>query len=512
VTSAALPAAGARARVTRLIPRAGAICLAAIGIGLLAQLLFFDTGIGLNLPLAVAATLAVAWLVPERPSRWPPLRDAWLPLAAIGLAVFAAVRDDHSLIALDIMGSALLTALALASFGAMPVLLQPLGGLVGLAWRGATYALVGVAGALLTLRETLPWRHRTTDLAVPAAVLRGMLLALPLVLIFVALFAGADAVFNKMLGDLFDWDLDLGTAPGRLTMAMIVAWVVGGLLVFVTLGREDERAQAGTGSRRIGLGTTEALTLLVALDLLFGLFVVLQATYLFGGRSTLEAAGLTYAEYARQGFFQLLAVAMAVGALVLGLEATIRQRSRAYIGALLVLVACTLVVLASAYLRLRLYQEAFGWSELRFYVLVAILWLAVGALGAAACILLDRTRWLPSGLLCLAVAFGLAINLIGPARYVAEQNIARARVQAPAASDEHALDIWYLSGLGDDALGVVAANFPWAIPANVRDEARQILAFRAHEFAYDPHADDWQAWNLSRERLRAQLSGGGSLR
>jgi hypothetical protein len=282
--------------------------------------------------------------------------------------------------------------------------------------------------------------------------------------------------------------------------------------VFVSVGREAEKANAKGPTSRIGLGTTEAVTLLVALDLLFGLFVLLQATYLFGGRGTLAASGLTYAEYARRGFFELLAVALVVGALVLALEATVRRRSRAYIAALLMLVACTLVVLASAFLRLRLYQAAFGWSELRFYVLAAILWLGLGALGAALGILTDRTRWLPTGLLCLTVAFGLGINIVGPARFVAEQNIARAQSQGPITSGDHVLDVEYLSQLGDDALALVAANMPFGIPATARDQAREVVALRAREMRFDRHADDWQAWNLSRERLRAQLSGDGSLR
>jgi Domain of unknown function (DUF4153) len=510
VTSAAISASRDQARATRLIPRAGAICLAAVGVGFLVQLLFFDTGLGLNLPMAVATILAVVWFVPERPTRWPALRDAWLPLAAIALASFAAIRDDHSLVALDVLGSVVLSAMALASFGAMSVLMRPLGGLIGLAGRGMTYALAGAAAAMLTVRETMPWRQRTTDLAVPAAVLRGLLLALPLVLVFVSLFAAADAVFSRMLSDLFAWDLDLGSVPGRAAVALIVAWVVGGLLVFVSRGR-DERADLQTGTRRIGLGSTEGVTLLLALDLLFAVFVVLQATYLFGGWNTLEASGLTYAEYARRGFFELLAVAIAVGALVLGLEATVRQRTAVYLGALVALVALTLVVLASAFLRLRLYQDAYGWSELRFYVVAAIVWLAIGAIGAAACILTDRTCWLPSGLLCLAVVFGLAVNLIGPARFVAEQNIARAMAaQNPAEAES--LDIGYLSQLGDDALSVVEANHPAGLPAGVRDAARQILSFRAQDIAFDPHADDWQAWNLSREGLRGELSEDGLLR
>ena len=117
--------------------------------------------------------------------------------------------------------------------------------------------------------------------------------------------------------------------------------------------------------------------MLIVLDVLFAAFVALQVAYLFGGLDTLAAIALTYAEYARRGFFELVAVVVLVGALVLGLEAVVAHRSRAYVVAILALVALTAVVLASSFLRLRLYQDAYGWTELRFYVLAAIGFLAI---------------------------------------------------------------------------------------------------------------------------------------
>jgi hypothetical protein len=295
--------------------------------------------------------------------------------------------------------------------------------------------------------------------------------------------------------------------------ALAAAWLTAGLLVFVSRGHGGDDAVASSGPTRGRLGSTEAATLLVALDLLFAVFVILQATYLFGGRSTLDAGGLTYAEYARRGFFELLAVAFVVGGLVLSLEAFVNRRSRAYLASCLLLVALTVVVLASAFLRLRLYQDAYGWTELRFYVLAAIIWLAIGAIGAMVCLVLDRTRWLPHGMVMLSVAFGLAFNVIGPARYIAEQNVARAVDPSLAPADAStSLDLWYLAGLGDDSLIVIADRFPQALPPDSLPEARHVLRLRAAELARDRGADDWQAWNLSRERIRALVSSQGAVR
>jgi hypothetical protein len=285
----------------------------------------------------------------------------------------------------------------------------------------------------------------------------------------------------------------------------LVAWLSAGLFVFVAGGAERP-AQAGSevvAPSRFRLGSAEALTVLVVLDLLFIGFVVLQGTYLFGGRDTLEASGLTYAEYARRGFFELLAVAFLVGGLILAAERFVRDRPRAYVLAAIGLVVLTIVVLASALLRLRLYQDAYGWTELRFYVLAAIIWLGLGALMAVVTLATDRSRWLLHGILVLSFGFGLAFNVIGPVRLIAEQNVERAiHPEIVAPGGETGLDVYYLASLGDDALNVLAEHQA-ELPIGAYGHARKVLGIQAVRLEGDESGKVWQAWNLSRERARA---------
>jgi hypothetical protein len=506
-TTTPLTALGARS-----LRRAGAIFLTAASIGLLVQLLFFDTGLGVNFPLTITTLLVAAWFVPERPVRWPARTDMWLPAAAVALAAFVALRGDPTLVALDTLGSLTLTVLAIAAFGGMAVVRRPFLQIVVLGFRVLGSALEGSGAVVRAIRGQMPLARARSGLAPMSGVLRGMLLAVPLVLLFLVLFSSADAVFGQLLKDLLGLDLDLGSLPGRTLTALVGAWVVAGLLVFVSDGAARDR---GSGAVQVTrwLGPTEATTVLIVLDLLFVAFVAVQATYLFGGRDTLLDTGLTYAEYARRGFFELLAVAIVVGALVLGLEAFVARRGRGYLAAIVTLIALTVVVLASAFLRLRLYQDAYGWSELRFYVLAAIIWLAIGAMGAAVAVGLNATKWLPHGLVMLSVAFGLAFNLIGPARFIAEQNVARLSDAATLPGASRDLDVFYLAGLGDDALAVIAERDPGRWPAPARQEATELLRIRANELALYDHADEhWQAWNLSRERITGLLSARGLLR
>jgi hypothetical protein len=508
MSGASIPADAATAPREAVVPRAGAVVAAGLALGLLAQWLFYDTAPGMNVPVATAALLLAGWLI--RPAgaqrvRW---RDLWLPVAAIVLSAFVALRGDPTLVALDVLGSLALAGAALAAFAGRPVVDRPLGWLLVLAGRLAGAAAGGGGRPLGAARQALPAGQLRRTLETLGPLLRGMALAIPLVLLFTVLFASADAVFAEITGDLFDWELDLGSVPGRLVFGLAVAWLATGLLAFVVrpAAEGSERALMGAWSRRPRIGTGEVLTVLVALDLLFIGFAVLQATYLFGGRNTLAETGLTYAEYARRGFFELLAVAFGVGGLVVAAEAFVRRRSRLYVGAAIGLVLLTLVVLGSAFLRLRLYQDAYGWTELRFYVLAAIAWLAAGAMLAVATLATNRSGWLLHGMVALSLAFGLAFNVVGPVRHVAAQNVARAiHPELVAPGGRTGLDVAYLGSLGDDAAVVLAESLA-DLPAADRGLVADALAARADALQADEGGAAPQAWNLARERARDLLS------
>lgn len=487
-----------------VVRNARAIGLVAVAIGLLAQYLFVDVAFGINVPIATAALLAAGWTIRDRAKPWPRWHDAWLAPGALVLSTFVALRGDTTLEALDVLGAIVLSGAALVSFTGIGVLERPFAMVLALAGRLSVSAMASGGAALAAVGGIVP-RMRGAGRSRPiAAVARGILIALPLVLVFGFLFASADAVFRQIVEDLFDWHLDLGSLPGRLVAAAIVAWLAAGLLTFVARGddRGSDTAAESPEHAPARLGSTEAVTVLVLLDLLFAGFVIVQATYLFGGRDTLEAGGLTYAGYARRGFFELLAVAFVVGGLVLGLEAFVRRRTVAYLAGAIGLVVLTMAVLASAFLRLRLYQEAYGWTELRFYVLAAIFWLGIGGVMAIAALATDRTRWLAHGLLVLAFGFGLAFNLIGPVHHVAERNVERAVHHELVPPDgKSGLDVYYLASLGDDVLPILAANL-CSLPASASADGFSAVKAWTERIARDTSNRPWQAWNLSRERAR----------
>jgi FlaA1/EpsC-like NDP-sugar epimerase len=214
---------------------------------------------------------------------------------------------------------------------------------------------------------------------------------------------------------------------------------------------------------------------------------------------------MTYSDYARRGFFELVAAAVLAGMLVVCLELAVRWRSRAQLAAGLALLALTGVVLVSAFVRLRLYQEAYGWTELRFVVLTAIVWLAVALVATAWLVLARQTRWTLHALGMLSVVTLVAMNLVGPQAYVAERNLERALDPALVPpGGRTGLDGAYLATLGDEAVPPVVAAFDRLGPAD-RVALSRFLHARELALATDPALAGWPSRNVTRERAREAL-------
>jgi hypothetical protein len=487
------------------------LLLIAIGIGVLGDVVLDGPAPGINVPLLTMAVLGAAWLV-RRPDRAPDPLDAWLPIAAIVLATFVAIRADPFLAALDVAGAAAFTGASVAAFSGLAVTRRSLSVILVIGAWVVESTLAGPARLLLTARPP----RRDTPRQWPAwlgALLRGLVLAIPLVAIFAVLFASADPIFRRGMDDLLGFRIDFGDVPGRLIFVAGIAWLVGGLLAVASRGLPAVEAAslgAAAPSTSIGwarsLGTLEALVVLVAVDLVVGLFVGLQLAYLFGGLDTLAAAGMTYSDYARRGYFELVAAAALAGGILVVLEYQVMVRTRLYVAMAIAFVGLTLVVLASAVLRLQLYQDAYGWTELRLYVGVSIIAMAATLGTLAAFVATDRTRWLGHVMGVIGLVSLVALNLLAPAAFVAERNLQR--IIDPSLvppGGEASLDASYLAVLPDDAVPALAAALA-RLSGDDADRVRRLLIDRKHELAERPEYMSPFAWNLGRERARAALA------
>lgn len=414
MTADAAEAPDTRDETPARIRRAGRVVMTGAALGVAGQLFFFDVGLGVNFPIAIVLLLGAGWAA-RRPGVLPSPADTWLGPAAVVFAAFAALRSDATLLMLDVLASLALTGAALATFGGREIVRQPLGSVVRTGFTVAGWFCGGSATALGGARRAMPAAHRTRDRARPLVpVLRGLLIATPILVLFVTLFASADPIFARTVEDLVGFDLDLGDLTGRAVLAAAIAWIATGA---VAMAASTPPPPVASPERRTGtwrLGATEALTVLVLVNAVFAGFVGLQAAYLFGGLDTIQAIGLSYAEYARRGFFELVAVAALALGLAVAIDRLTRTRTSWLIGAGAVLMTLSGAVLVSSAFRMRLYQEAYGWTELRLYVLATIALLAVVLLAMVAGLLLDRVRWIGHVAVVAGLVVGVGLNVIGP--------------------------------------------------------------------------------------------------
>jgi hypothetical protein len=442
-------------------------------------------------------------------------------VAALGVAV----RADPTILFLDLVLSGLATLGWAVAASGEPVTrrsvlaVTALGAVAGAALGvGAVPVLANLGGARAIQDLGASGRR-----VVPVA--RGLRLALPIVGVFALFLASADAVFARVLGEVFSIPFDVTDLVDRSAIVLAVAWGVAGLL---SLAAHVIPLHLGDGESAVGIdelaaaawrsggarlrASTEALVVLVAVDALFAVFVILQLAYLFGGQDTVAASGVTYSEYAREGYFQLVAVVAGAGVLLTIAEVAARRpegRSAAFVAAGLALLGLTAVILVSAAVRLGLYQQIYGWTELRFYVAASIGWLAIGGVVATALLLRDRMAWLFHGLAFGAIAITLAVTVIGPQAFVTQQNVARALDPTLVPAGGHGgLDIEYAATLGDDAVPVLVGALP-RLDAASRTALVSVLDRRRDELATDPADAAWPAWNWSREAARAALAALG---
>ncbi|MEH1130489.1 DUF4153 domain-containing protein [Micromonospora sp. CPCC 206061] len=355
-------------------------------------------------------------------------------------------------------------------------------------------ALVFASGTIpLAVFRALPWlgdasrallhkRQNGSTARVGVAVVVSVLL----VVVFGALFAGADAAFAELVGRLLP-DADLASNVDNGWLFLFASAVVVGA-AYLLAGPPDLTGLERPAKAR--LGRLEWTLPLAALNAVFAMFVAVQLTVLFGGsKHVLRTAGLTYAEYARKGFWQLLVVtALTLAILAAAARWAPREQRgdrmlvRVLLGGLATL---CLVIVASALYRMHTYEEVYGFTRLRVLVSVCELWLGVVLAMVLAAGVRLRAGWLPRAVVGSAVAALIGLAALNPDRFIAERNVDRFEQTGR-------IDTAYLSNLSADAAPALDD-----LPAPLRGCALQEIA---HDLEREP--DGWREWNLGRREAR----------
>lgn len=333
-------------------------------------------------------------------------------------------------------------------------------------------------------------------------ILRGLVIALPIVAIFTSLLASADVVFNQRLDNIIEL-FKLENLPEyifRMIYILVIGYALAGVVLHASTNSTDEKL-AGVEKPVIPpfLGFIESSIVLGSVVALFALFVVVQFQYFFGGETNINVEGYTYAEYARKGFGELVAVAFFALMMLLTLSAITKRETetqrKVYSGLGVALVALLLVMLISAYQRLNLYEIVYGFSRLRTYTHVFLVWIGLLLVATIVLEILHKERMFAFAMLIASFGFAASLPIINVDAFIVNQNIQR-ELNGDATED---LDSQYFIELSDDAVPpLVDALHTPVLPDPVHEKVAAALACIRYERGLNENEYSWQSFHLAR--------------
>lgn len=436
-----------------------------------------------------------------------PARNSLLLLPPVGfLAVMVFVRLEPMTVFLTVSMVLFLLALFSVTYlgGRWPWYSLP-DYIVRFSELAFSFFVGGLKYVLKTYRWT-PKENASGNMLRLLPAVRGILIALPILIILTALLASADLIFSQRLGDIASM-IKLENVPEYILRAYIIitiALFLAGIFLHAATKSRDEQHVLGEVPISPFLGFTESVIIMGSVVALFAVFVAIQFQYFIGGEKNIDFDGYTYSEYTRRGFGELVTVAVFSLLLLVLLSLFARRESikrrRIFSGLGVGLVALVLVILVSAFQRILLYEDAYGFSRLRTYTHVFMAWLGLLLVAVILLEIIQRHRIFALAAVLASLGFVITLNVLNVDGLIVSRNVQRA-------IDGNELDIGYLESLSSDAVPTLADAY--RSPANsagLHDDLGKTLAYYADTRDEATDHPAWQSFHLSRDRADSVLN------
>ncbi len=481
---------------SHILIKAGFVAGVSLALGLLFDYFFYGKIPGIAFPLYIILVVMGLFVIANFFKKQISKDALWLLVPLVFFSAMVFVRSSDLLTFLNVVASLLLLlVIAEVSFGD-----KLKNFLVGDYIKIFFLPFKFIRPLLQTLSNLFSLRGINKDQKVLSQVVRGILMAIPVLFVFLFLFSSADLIFQKYVSDLISIDIEPETVF-RSILVLIATLVYIGAYSY-SFREKENQIEAQQNSKSHSVGHIESSILLGSVNVLFFIFILVQLAYLFGGESNISSQGFTYAEYARRGFFELITVAIISLLLLLTTEKYVIKKGADHALGFKVLstalVVQVILIMASAFTRLSLYEEAYGFTTLRLYSHAFIILLAV-----VFCLLLfkiykDKRENIFAFRVFISIALFLAVmNFLNPDAFIARQNIKRFATTGK-------LDIYYLSRLSDDAIPNIIKLL--SIPnEDLRNGFARELYWHAQN-SDSPYFSKWQSLNLSRLRAKKILN------
>ncbi len=475
------------------------IALVALALGLIADLLFYKQAIGVSVLVFVLFFLGALFLVGGLERVRTSGKNLWLIGPLLFFAAMIFVRANPMLTFFNICAVLGLLGLLLFFYAADNLDRLGMFGYPVIMALTIWNMLTRPAQVVRPGWQAVAGQKHRVRLAVP--LVRGIALAIPVLIVFTVLLSSADKVFADYTNSFFKLEFinGLPNLLWQLVIILTVAWLTGGGYIYAVTrhrppGDAKPRSENLPGTVLPGrlIGFVEGATILVLVDLLFIGFAWIQVTYLFSGEAQRTLSFEGYRDYVRRGFLELLIVCILTMCLILGLRWATRHFKTSH-EMTFKLLATLMIVLAGVML-LSAFQRMLVWenvdyyinTQVRLYVRAFIIWLSITLIWLLFTLWMQNYRFALGAFLGV-MGFFITLNFMNPDADVAAYNLSR--------RDE--LSVRYLYTMSDDAIPVLAEGLD-QLPDNLKYRLQVYLSERLYFLERDKSWRQWPGFHVAR--------------
>ncbi len=353
-----------------------------------------------------------------------------------------------------------------------------------------------------------------------AKIMIGLLISVPIVIVLLVLLSSADMIFKSYVDNVF-----ANFSNDFFIHFLLVGFVA---MFFYSLAKfylkDKKPIDDGPNTTQIYKRYFDPVitsVILVSINFVFLIFISIQFKYLFYGLNELLANGISYAEYAHKGFGELIFVSIAIFILLVWFYYYTNFKSKAQLVFSrifnTILIIQTVIIGISAFKRLNIYETAYGFTHLRIYVQLFIIWLALVFLILLINILVDKFSIFRSVIIVSSIVFFVLVFAINIDGYIATKNIDR------YLNDGKELDVYYMiNDLSYDAIPqmIMVADFESSADARLKyhysyniynkrgnrlEENSMKYYLREYLTELNEHSS-WQEFNLSKLKAKKMLT------
>lgn len=362
--------------------------------------------------------------------------------------------------------------------------------------RGSKAIFENAYKPYMFIKGTIGVRNKKEISSTNKNILRGILISIPLLIIILVLLTSSDMVFKSYItnfSSIFE-NISIGESISRFLVIIIVFTIIFSYIWSFKYSCDQY------DNKKMGMKwePVTMLTIIFMINVVYLLFSIVQFSYLYGGGNNFIAGDFTYSEYARKGFFELVAVTIINFTILISSMKFIKKDNKTVNTIcnifLTTLVAFTLNMLFSAHYKMSLYEQTYGFTYLRIFVHLFMLMLFILFIVALVGIW-NRKMPLNKVLIVIVLSMFILLNYINVDKIIAEKNI-------DIYYKTQKMDVQYLTNLSYDAIPEIL---------RLKDDSNLDVARQVNSYLEDVKKElreehSWYEFNYSKYKARKILN------